>query len=95
MTLNSEEKDDRYWITYVPRSSVIWSEDEDELISNFIDHTQIHATLDKIFVLNDSEGVQLLHPQFRMNQATETIHDLKEEGKLVKNSSALLYYKGD
>lgn len=95
MTLNSEEKDDRYWITYVPRSSVMWSDDEDELISKFIAHTKIHATLDRIFVLKDSNGVQILHPQFRMNQATETVHALKEEGKLVKNSSALLYYKGD
>lgn len=95
MTLNSEEKDDRYWITYVPRSSVMWSDDEDELISKFIAHTKIHAILDRIFVLKDSTGVQILHPQFRMNQATEAVHALKEEGKLVKNSSALLYYKGD
>lgn len=94
ITLNGEEKEDRYCITYVPRSNVMWSEDENKLINNFVDNTKIHTSPDKIFVLNDIGGVQILHPQFRLNQASESIHALKMLGNIAKNGSALLYYKG-
>lgn len=94
LTINSEDKEDRCWVLHLDTKHPMFKSKENDLIAEFIHQTKTQAPKHSIIVLKDTGGVQILHTPFRMNEASPVIQKLKSEGRLVKDSNALLYHAG-